>query len=623
MAGATICLFIGLAAQLALPTLFGEMVDAIADNNDDKSHAERMRALREAFLNLVGLLLLSLILTAIRAYVFNSSGEKVVARMRKNLFLAIIRQDMTWFDDQRTGDLISRLSSDTTKVQTAATESISMLLRSVAYALISLGLLFFTSWRLALVAIAVIPLVLIFCAIAVAQIKKLSAKYQTALADATHIAQEALANIRICRSFAAESYEFSVYKTKVQASLKIGLKRAAVNACFVTSLLATGFISCLAVLYYGGTLVITGSMSVGQLIAFIIYLLGIAESAGVLAGLIASVQDAIGATIKIFEIIDRIPMLKGGEVHVGERISLCNQDLVHLEPASCEFKNVKFAFASRPDVLVLNGVNFFVPAGVQCCCVGKSGGGKTTLTRLLLRFYDVSAGQILLDGQDISLLDLTRLRTQIAICAQEPTLFSGTIRHNIAYSRLALSRPFTQDEIISAAKAAYAHEFISKFPHGYDTIVGERGQKLSGGEKQRVAIARALFAQPRFLLLDEATAALDTESEAFVQAAIQSLVQGRTSLSIAHRLSTVVAADLIVVLHKGYIVGTGTHTELLQSCPTYAHLVHFQLTHAEDNDDNFLSLGPPPTTGAVPAVSVVVEKKEDDEPPSITSSNYT
>lgn len=598
MSVATVALILGLLSQLALPTLFGSMIDAIAD--DSHSHAHQRTELLSAFIELLVLLSASLVFTGIRSYIFNVSGEKVVARVRRKLFSAMLAQEIAWFDQSRTGDLMNRLSSDTTKLQSAATESVSMLLRSAASAILSLVLLCVTSWFLTLVTIAVVPMMIIVTAISARAIKKLSEQYQAALASAANVAQEVLSNVRIVRSFGADAFEVERYgkavgdphapwseEKNVSSSYAIGVKRAGVTAIFVTLMLAFGFASCIVVIYVGGMLVIRGEMSVGSLISFVMYLLNIAESMGILAGLMASVQDAIGASIVVFDIIDRKPR----QYAVADDAIGCLALSGAKRAASCELVNVSFVYPSRPDVPVLRGVNLKVEAGMRAAIVGASGSGKSTIFNLIERFYDPDSGTVLLDGVDMLRLPLAVLRAHIALVSQEPALFSGSIKENIAYSRLSRGHQVEDLEVESVARAANVDSFVRMFPEKYDTLVGERGMKLSGGQKQRVAIARALYADPSLLLLDEATSALDAESEALVQSAIERLVKGRTSLTIAHRLSTVIDADLIAVIVEGSCVGSGLHADLLRNCPPYDSLVRKQLSNS-----NGKSATPPTTT---------------------------
>lgn len=585
MSVATVALILGLLSQLALPTLFGSMIDAIAD--DSHSHEHQRDELLSAFIELLVLLSASLVFTGIRSYIFNVSGEKVVARVRRKLFSAMLAQEIAWFDQSRTGDLLNRLSSDTTKLQSAATESVSMLLRSAASAILSLVLLCVTSWFLTLVTIAVVPMMILVTAISARAIKKLSEQYQAALASAANVAQEVLSNVRIVRSFGADAFEIDRYGKAVgdphapwseekrsSSSYAIGVRRAGVTAIFVTLMLAFGFASCIVVIYVGGMLVIRGEMSVGSLISFVMYLLNIAESMGILAGLMASVQDAIGASIVVFDIIDRKPR----QYAVVNDATDCLAPSGAKRAASCELVNVSFVYPSRPDVPVLRGVDLKVQAGMRAAIVGASGSGKSTIFSLIERFYDPDSGAVLLDGIDVLHLPVAVLRAHVALVSQEPALFSGSIKENIAYSRLSRGYKVEDSEVEGVARAANVDAFVRMFPEKYGTLVGERGMKLSGGQKQRVAIARALYADPSLLLLDEATSALDAESEALVQSAIERLVKGRTSLTIAHRLSTVIDADLIAVIVEGSCVGSGLHADLLRSCQSYDALVRKQLS---------------------------------------------
>ncbi|KAH8073053.1 ATPase [Aureococcus anophagefferens] len=455
----------------------------------------------------------------------------------------MLAQDVAWFDDRRVGDLLNRLSSDTTKLQAAATETVSLALRSALSAVVSLGLLFLTSWRLTLVALSVVPFMTMVTMVCVSVIKRLATRYQAALADAGAVAQDVLSNLRVVRSFGAEDYEVARYRRAVgdpdtrggaekPAALGVGLEQAAVQALFITMTAAFGYASVLGVWYYGGLLVIRGDMTTGELVAFVMLLLAITTSLSVLAQTGAGVMEALGASVEVFAIIDH--------------------------PCSA---------ARRSSC----------PRG-RAAFVGASGGRKTTLLHLLARFYDVSGGSVRFDGVDVADFEPAELRVKLALVAQVPALFSGSIADNVAYSALVRGAPRPDmDAVIAAAKAANAHVFTQAFPDGYDSLVGERGVRLSGGQTQRVCIARALLAKPRILLFDEATSALDAESEAVVQAAIDELCVGRTSLTVAHRLSTIVHSDVIALVANGVVLRAGAHDALLQECSEYADLVRKQL----------------------------------------------
>jgi ATP-binding cassette subfamily B protein len=519
---------------------------------------------------------------------FCCPGQKVVARLRGKLFGAMLAQDVAWFDDRRVGDLLNRLSSDTTKLQAAATETVSLALRSALSAVVSLGLLFLTSWRLTLVALSVVPFMTMVTMVCVSVIKRLATRYQAALADAGAVAQEVLSNLRVVRSFGAEDYEVRRYRRAVgdpdarggsekPAALGVGLEQAAVQALFITMTAAFGYASVLGVWYYGGLLVIRGDLTTGELVAFVMLLLAITTSLSVLAQTGAGVMEALGASVEVFAIIDHpsgIPNRTGAAPTRAVAAALASDDA-----ASCEFRDVVFAYAARPGVEVLRGASLVVPARTRAAFVGASGGGKTTLLHLLARFYDVSGGSVRFDGVDVADFEPAELRVKLALVAQVPALFSGSIADNVAYSALVRGAPRPDmDAVVAAAKAANAHVFTQAFPDGYDSLVGERGVRLSGGQTQRVCIARALLAKPRILLFDEATSALDAESEAVVQAAIDELCVGRTSLTVAHRLSTIVHSDVIALVANGVVLRAGAHDALLADCPEYADLVRKQLS---------------------------------------------
>ncbi|KAH8069661.1 ATPase [Aureococcus anophagefferens] len=467
MGGATVALLLAVLAQALLPVLFGRMVDAVGS---DAPHAARQKRFTAACVELGGIVAASLVFTAARSYVFNASGQKVVARLRGKLFGAMLAQDVAWFDDRRVGDLLNRLSSDTTKLQAAATETVSLALRSALSAVVSLGLLFLTSWRLTLVALSVVPFMTMVTMVCVSVIKRLATRYQAALADAGAVAQEVLSNLRVVRSFGAEDYEVARYRRAVgdpdarggaekPAALGVGLEQAAVQALFITMTAAFGYASVLGVWYYGGLLVIRGDMTTGELVAFVMLLLAITTSLSVLAQTGAGVMEALGASVEVFAIIDHpsgIPNRTGASPTRAVAAALASDDA-----ASCEFRDVVFAYAARPGV-------------------------ETTLLHLLARFYDVSGGSVRFDGVDVADFEPAELRVKLALVAQVPALFSGSIADNVAYSALVRGAPRPDmDAVVAAAKAANAHVFTQAFPDGYDSLVGERGVRLSGGQTQR------------------------------------------------------------------------------------------------------------------------------------------
>ncbi len=483
-----------------------------------------------------------------RYYLFTTAGEKVVARLREHLYQAIMEQDIAFFDSRRTGELMSRLASDATLLQNAVSVNISMSMRNFGAAIGGLVLLIYTSPVLAFGLLGCVPPIAIGTALFGRRIRKISRDVQDALAETGIVAEETISGIRTVRAFAKESTEVQRYAKAVQTSY--GLARKRIRSIAIITALAgvLGYAAIAGVLWYGGRLVIDGRMTVGDLTSFILYAMTVAVSVGALGSLWTDFMSATGAARRVFEILDRKPEipLRGGET------------LAQVE-GRVEFQAVAFSYPSRPDVIVLDNLDLSIRPGEVVALVGPSGSGKSTIASLICRFYDPTSGHVRLDGHDIRMLDGEWLRQQIGVVSQDPVLLSASIAANIRYGKADA----TDAEVEAAARAAHAHEFVSTFPDGYDTIVGERGIQLSGGQRQRVAIARAMLKDPRVLILDEATSALDAESEHFVQEALDLLMQSRTTVVIAHRLSTVRNADRVLVIQGGRIVQSGRHDELM------------------------------------------------------------
>jgi len=571
---ATIMLIFSTTAQLAQPYFFGRIVTVAS--SDDSNH-DRMKELNKYTIELLVILAFGGVASTFRGWLYTLVGERLVRNLRKSLFEKIVTQDIAFFDTNKTGELMNRLSSDTAVIQSCLSVNISMGLRAVAEILVSLLLLFITSWQLTLVMMAVVPALMIVVILYGRFTRRLTKEYQDALAKAADSGTESISNARIMKSFGAEDWENLQYFTNITTSYKKGAKKAFAYGIFAGGIGFFAGFAILVVVYYGATLVIHDDLETGDLTAFVLYTLYIAIDMGVISGLYTEFMNALGASERIFNILDTKPTIpyKG-----GQKLDSCRGEI--------SFEDISFAYPARSDVFVLKNFSFNVQPNQTVALVGASGSGKSTLLCLLERFYDVLGGRILIDGIDLRDLDPKWLHQIISIVPQEPVLFSGTIRSNIAYSRIAADPDrFASDydvsgavdeEIIRAGKLANAHDFIMSFPDGYNTIVGERGVRLSGGQKQRVAIARALLANPRILLLDEATSALDAESEMLVQDAINKLMVNRTVIIIAHRLSTVKDADVIAVFDKGKIVDKGRHEELLQTSKVYSNLVRKQLS---------------------------------------------
>lgn len=551
----TLFLAIGSAANLAFPQAMKVVIDeALAARSTAK--------VNQAALLMAGLFLVQGVAVSVRHFLFALAGERAVNRLRKQLFERVLSQEIGFFDQRRTGELTSRLSSDTTVLQGAVSGNISMVLRNAVLVVGGIALLVYTSPKLTLVMLSVVPPVA-FGAVAYGRrVRKLAREVQDALARSGEVADESISGIRTVRSFAAEKAEVARYGAAVTEALALARKRIVAAATFMGGSSFFAYSSAVLVLWYGGRLVMDGSMTVGGLTSFIVYSMFVAFSLGTLSDLWAEFMKAGGASERVFELLDRVPAIpiEGGlrPTQIEGRV---------------EFEKVAFAYPSRSDVQVLSGFELTLAPGEHVALVGPSGAGKSTLAALLVRLYDPQAGRVLLDGVDLRTLDPVWLRQQIGVVSQEPLLFSTNIAENIRYGRPEA----TDAEVEAAAKAAYAHDFITRFPEGYQTLVGERGVQLSGGQKQRVAIARALLKNPRLIILDEATSALDAESEHLVREALQVLMKGRTTLVIAHRLSTIVGADRVLVVEGGQIVQSGRHSDLLEQGGLYRRLVDRQV----------------------------------------------
>ncbi|ATB45544.1 ABC transporter ATP-binding protein [Corallococcus macrosporus] len=557
LAAGTFFLLISSLATLAYPRAIGDLVDQ-ALNARDRDVVDRVAILMLVVFVVQGIAM------ALRIYLFNTAGERVVSRLRKDLFRALLSQEVGFFDTRRTGELTSRLSSDTTVLQNTVTTNVSMILRYGVTALGGVGLLLYTSVQLTLVMLAVIPPVAIGGVFYGRRVRVISRQAQDALAASGEVAEEDLSGIRTVRSFAAERHEVERYSVAVERSFTLAKKRALQSSIFMGVASIAGYGSIAAVLWFGGRLVVDGGLSVGELTSFLIYTMLVAFSFSGIAELWADFMRASGAAERVFELLDRRPAIGAG----GEQLT----DL----RGHVRFRGVHFAYPTRPDVPVLQGLDLELRPGEVVAVVGPSGAGKSTLASLLSRFYDPRAGEVLLDGHPLTALEPEWLRRNIGMVAQEPQLFSCSIADNIRYGR----PDATDAQVEEAARAANAHAYIERFPDGYNTQVGERGVQLSGGQKQRVAIARAVLKDPRLLILDEATSALDAESEHLVKDALERLMKGRTTLIIAHRLSTVANADRVLVLDGGAVIQSGTHASLMSQEGLYRRLVERQFVAA-------------------------------------------
>ncbi|MBN1203702.1 MAG: ATP-binding cassette domain-containing protein [Myxococcaceae bacterium] len=551
-------LIIGSGMSLWYPQQMKVIVDEALGSRD------RVR-IDQAALQMMAIVAVQAVAIALRYYFFTTAGERVVSRLRQRLFTSLMGQEVAFFDERKTGELTNRLASDTTVLQNTVSSNVSMVLRNVAQALGGIGLLFYTSPVLTLVMLAVVPPVAVGAVIYGRRVRKLSREVQDALAASNEVASESLAGVRTVRSFAAEKNEIARYHQAVEKAFGLARRRILHSSTFMAVASFAGFAAAAAVLWYGGRLVLDGSMTVGELMSFLIYSMLVAFALGTLAELWADFMRASGASERVFELMDRPPAIPTSG---GERPATIQ--------GRVELQGVRFNYPTRQEVPVLQSIDLNIAPGEAVAIVGPSGAGKSTIASLLGRLYDPQGGRILLDGKDLRELEPDWLRQQIGVVAQEPLLFSSSIADNIRYGRVGAS----DAEVEAAARAANAHEFISRFPEGYRTLVGERGVQLSGGQKQRVAIARAVLKDPRLLILDEATSALDAESEHLVKDALDRLMKGRTTLIIAHRLSTVMDADRVLVLEGGRVVQSGNHAALMAQEGLYRRLVERQFVAA-------------------------------------------
>lgn len=540
---------------LAFPQLVRLIIDAAITNKDP------VRLNRFAIL-LIAVFAAQALFSFLRSYLLSYTGERIVADVRVQVYAHLTGLPISFFASRRVGELTSRLASDVSVVQTVTTGTVAELLRLSIILIGGVAIITITNTRLTLIMMAIVPVVILSATFYGRYVRRLSTRVQDQLAEANSVLEESLSAIRIVQSFVREEYERARYGRKIRDSFKLAIRRSLAGGGFIAFIILVVYSGIAVVLWIGSRMVLSGQLSSGELVAFVLYTFFVGGAIGGMTELYGQFNQAIGATRRLFELLDTKPEIK--EPEPAEPLTRVS--------GAVELKDVHFTYPDERDLAVLKGVSIRAQSGEIIALVGPSGAGKSTLVALIPRFYDVSAGAISVDGHDVRRVRLKDLREAIGMVPQETTLFGGTIRENIAYGNLDA----TDAEVEAAARAAHAHEFISEFPDGYNTIVGERGVKLSGGQRQRIAIARALLKNPAILILDEATSSLDYESERLVQDALETLMQGRTTFVIAHRLSTVRRADRIIVMDRGAVVEEGTHKELVGAGGLYKQLYDIQ-----------------------------------------------
>lgn len=525
--------------QLTFPKALAYFIDHI--NQPDLS------VLNQLALGMLLVVVLQAVAGAVRYYIFESTGYMLVTQVRRQLYSAMLAQQVAFFDKHHVGELTSRLAADVEVLHDTLTMGMALSLRSSMVFIGALVMLLSISWSLSLVLLLFVPLALWLGQWAGRQIRVRSEQMQSAQADCSKVAQEYFSHIKLVKAFSQQPYASDKYRQVSQQSLLIALGNTRLFAGFQGLSLLITFSALLVTLWCGALLIGDGVLSAGELTGFVLYASMLTSSGGAISDFWGEWMRTLGATRQIFALIDEAPAPQTG-----------------LSPAlsgQLRFDNVSFVYPQRPGQYALKQLSFAIEAGKTVALAGASGAGKSTIANLLLGFYQASEGQLYFNDNPISKLDMAALRRQMAVVEQEPSLFCGSIFENIAFA--VPERQVTQAEVEAAAKKACADDFIRTFPAGYHTQVGEQGMQLSGGQKQRIAIARALLRDPKILILDEATSALDADSERQVQKALEVLMQGRTTIIIAHRFSTITKADLVLVLEHGQLLQQGSPQQLL------------------------------------------------------------
>ena len=565
---AFLCLLLTSVINLVLPLIVRNMINTVIVLKDNA-------VLNGLTRDLVIIILFQAVFAVTHNYIFGFVGHRMTTDFRIEFFSHIQSLSLRFFHNRRVGEILSRMSSDITVIQNALVSIPVAIFRQTITLLGGLAIIFYLNWKLTGLILLVLPPLMLFARIFGKRLRVFSENVQDKLAKATVVLEENVSSIKVVKSFAREAHEQKRFEGEIETAFEESVRKLRISSFFGPFILGLTFLVSALLIWYGGNQVMQGTTTPGELAAFFLYALIIAGPIGTFVRIYTQIQEALGAIRRVYEILDTQPIIKSPENPVK---------LSGIE-GKIKYENVTFGY--RPEAPVLKNVSFEIQPGETAALVGPTGAGKSTIIQLLHRFFDPDQGSIQLDGHDIRRLELKNFLEQIALVPQETILFGGSIRENILYGKLDA----TEEELIAAAKSANAHEFILKQENGYDTLVGEKGVKLSGGERQRIAIARALLKNPRVLVLDEATSALDNRSESLIQEAMERLMANRTTLVIAHRLSTVRNVDKIIVLDKGRVVEVGKHTELMENENLYYDLYTLKMleiksSSVEDPQDN-------------------------------------
>jgi len=553
---AIVCIVFAATANLYVPWVLKDVIDEVLAQKN-------MLMLNTIAIGIVVVFLLRGVFFYGQTYLMSYIAQRVIIDIREDLYRHLQSLSLAYYEKRKTGTIMSYITNDVSALQVALVNSMVEIVQESAILLGSLGTMFFLHWKLSLLTLITMPVIAQAMKVFGKKLKKTSFIMQERVADITSVLQETISSVRVVKTFVREEYEIKRFKVQNESNFRAQMKNTQVMATLtpVVEFLAAIGVTC--IIWYGGVEVVNGRLSAGELVAFLVYAVNLANPVKRLSRLFGEVQKALAAADRVFEVLDT-------ETEVKEKSTAIKLPTID---GKVSFKNVTFEY--KPNEAALNEISLEVKPGQMVAIVGPSGAGKSTIANLIPRFYDLKSGKIFIDDIDITDVTLDSLRQQIGIVPQETVLFNGSIYDNILYGDLNA----TKEQVIAATKAANAHEFIMAMPNGYDSQIGERGASLSGGQRQRIAIARAILKNPRILILDEATSALDTESEKIVQAALDKLMVGRTSFVIAHRLSTVLNADRIIVLEKGKIREQGTHKELLQLDGLYSSLYKIQFNN--------------------------------------------